>query len=88
MNFIAELAWAKARDAPTALQPAAACAWKARWSAVLAVAEQGAYAASVLGWDPGTAAGRDNTEPLLLSCVMGEAVIPPEESRLPLREEA
>ena len=81
--FVVDLAWAKAESAPKLLRVAAAHAWRARWTAILAVAAQAALAATLLGWDPGTAAGVDGEE-LTLSALLATPA-PPGFSRLPAR---
>ncbi len=81
--FLSDLAWAKAEAAPRLLRTASAHAWQARWSAVLAVAAQASFAASLLGAEPGAVASHDGSE-LLLSELLAEPVMP-SFSRLPAR---
>ena len=83
--FVSELAWARAGAAPALLRAAAAHARIARWTAILAVAAQGALAASLLGHEPGLAAGRDGEGPLLSDLLTGPAPLGglPAWSRLP-----
>ena len=84
-SFVSDLAWVRARTVPTLLQTAAANAWRARWTAMMAVAAQAAFAATLRGYEPGTAAGRDGEAPGL-SALFAEALPePPAFSRLPLR---
>ena len=80
-NFFYDLAWAKAASAPLLLRAAAAHAWFARWTAILSVASQGAFAASLLGREPGSFAGCDGTAPPLSELLVGPAA--PSLSRLP-----
>ena len=47
-NFLHLLAEARARAAPQLLRRSAALAWQRRWTGILAVAAQSAYAASLL----------------------------------------
>ena len=47
-TFIRALAWATARSSPELLRSSVAAAWCARWSGLLAVAGQRAFAASSL----------------------------------------
>ena len=47
-HFIRALAWAKARSSPELIRSSVAAAWCARWSGLLAVAAQRAFAASLL----------------------------------------
>ncbi len=81
--FVSDLAWAKAESAPLLLRAATAHAWRARWSAVIAVAAQASFAASLLGGEPAAAAGCDGTE-LLLSELLSQPSAP-SCSRLPAR---
>ena len=82
--FVSELAWARARAVPRLLQAAAAQAWFHRWSAMLAVAVQSAYSATLLNWAPGAVAGRDGGSPVL-SCLLASEPPAPSFSRLPGR---
>jgi len=82
-KFFFELAWAKAASAPALLRASAAHAWFARWSAIIAVAVQGAFAASLLRWEPGIYTGCDGIAPDLSELLVGPS--PPSASRLPLR---
>ena len=83
-EFLRQLATAKARSAPAALRRSAELGWLNRWSSILAVAAQGALAATLLGGDPWAAAGRDGFTPSLDSILDGGQ---PDFSRLPLRGE-
>jgi hypothetical protein len=82
-DFVQQLAAAKARSAPAAIQASAACGWHRRWSGMLAVAAQTALAATLLGDDPWRAAGRDGYTPSLDLVTESE----PAYSRLPPRSE-
>ena len=84
MSFVQELAFAKARLAPEPLRRSASIGWQHRWSAMLAVAAQAALAATLLGADPWTLAGRDGYVPGLDTVLEGDS---PVSSRLPLRED-
>ena len=48
MEFVEQLAHARARDAPAAARWAAALAWRRRWSRLLSVACAGAFAHSLV----------------------------------------
>ena len=65
VSFLRELAWAKARVAPSFLRAAAAYGWLNRWSNILAVAAQGSLAATLLGWEPASTEGFETGEPSL-----------------------
>jgi len=82
-DLVQQLAAAKARSAPAAVRASAAFGWQRRWSGILAVAAQTALAATLLGYDPWTAAGRDGFTPGLDLVTEGE----PAFSRLPPRGE-
>jgi hypothetical protein len=58
-DFVRALAKARARGAPALLQAAAEGAWFRRWTALLAVAAQSAFASTLLGRDPWWDAARD-----------------------------
>ena len=79
-TFIQQLAEAKARSAPKALRASATCCWQHRWTGILAVAAQASFAATLLGYDPWSAAGRDGCTPGLDMVLEAE----PSFSRLPL----
>ena len=82
--FVTELARAKARSAPAALAESLAFCWHRRWTGMLAVAAQAALAATLLGLEPWTVAGRDGYEPGLDLVLEGSE---PAGSRLPPRTE-
>ena len=72
--FVSDLAWARARSAPALLRAAAANAWRLRWTALLSVAAQTAFAATLCGTEAAAVAGRDGEEPLL--SVVTQTVMP------------
>ena len=84
VSFVQALASAKARAAPDPLRRSAAVGWQQRWSSMLAVAAQAALAATLLGADPWSVAGRDGYVPGLDSILEEDG---PAVSRLPGRED-
>ena len=80
-DFVQQLAAAKARSAPQALQASVRYGWQRRWSSILSVAAQSSLAATLLGSDPWAAAGRDGFAPGLDVVAEGD----PHVSRLPPR---
>ena len=54
VQFLRSLARHRAAAVPRLLRPAAITAWVARWSGLLAVAEQRSFAASLLELPPAT----------------------------------
>jgi hypothetical protein len=85
-QFLRRLAKAKARSAPERLRVSAEHAWHHRWTALLAVAAQASFAATLQGHDPWMAGGRDGDTPDLpaLFAAAGHEEAP-EPSRMPLR---
>ena len=71
-SLIRCLAWAKARSAPALLRRSVAAAWSSRWSGLLAVAAQRAFAASLLELPLHGLACADGAEPAL-SDLLAEA---------------
>ena len=62
-TFLTLLAEAKARTAPGAMRRSTACLLLRRWSGMLAVAAQSAYAASLLGESSGQMVPHDDVLP-------------------------
>ena len=81
--FLRQLAKAKARASPEVLRPAVRAAYFHRWTALLAVAAQRAFAATLLEL-PVDAAEAVDGEPPPLEDVLGDArlIEPPMPSRL------
>ena len=85
-TFIRLLARARAAEVPTSLRAAARAAWVVRWSGILAVAAQRAFAASLLELPPGGECSAGGPEPALhelLADARWQAT--PASSRLPMR---
>ena len=79
--FLSSVAWAQAREVPSVLRAAAVHARRARWAAMLFVAAQGSFAATLLSWAPGTVAGCDTSEPPLADA-LAKFWLEPDFSRL------
>ena len=83
-DFVLQLAKAKARATPAILRQSATLAWVNRWSGILAVAAQRAFAASLLELPLDNLVCLDGDTPLLGDLLEDARVAdPPEFSRLP-----
>ena len=85
-TFIRLLARARAAEVPASLRAAARAAWVVRWSGIVAVAAQRAFAASLLELPPGGECSAGGPEPALhelLADARWQAT--PASSRLPMR---
>ena len=85
-DFVRLLARSRARAAPELLRRSTQLAFTLRWTGLLAVAAQRAFAATLLDWPTAHLACVDG-EPPLLSEVLTDARLsePPAASRLPPR---
>jgi len=84
VDFLRQLAVARARAAPPVLRRPAELGWFSRWSSIIAVAAQASLAATLLGGDPWATCGRDGYTPDIdMILADGEQAF----SRLPLNED-
>ena len=82
-RFVRLLAKAKARTVPGPTRASARAAYRHRWTAILAVAAQRAFAASLLELPMGEAGGVDGDPPLLEDVLLdARSLEPPTPSRV------
>ena len=86
MTFLRLLAQARAASAPVAVRRAAQAAWVYRWSGILSVAAQRAFAASLLELPAATELGAAGDPPALHELLADARWLQaPANSRLPAR---
>ena len=85
-SFLRMLAKSRAREQPRIMQASVQAAFQNRWSALLSVAAQRAFAATLLDLSVEEAAAVDGEQPVLEEVLMeGRATDAPVPSRLPGR---